>query len=109
MGGARAKLKRQVLAFKLFANGRPGYVESPPQESAWHISSGEGMIPWKRPAPARKTTLCGVPKLYAKPRRGSKFFHCGLSTPEGQVSNSQRTPAFRVTLLVARHVSWTSD
>jgi hypothetical protein len=45
MNGELAKLKRPVVAFRLFSNGRPGYVESPPHDGAWHMSKGEGRIP----------------------------------------------------------------
>src|ERR1700730_15923858 len=34
------------------------------------------------------------------------FFHCVLSTFDGQVSHSQRIPPLRVSRLVARHLSW---
>src|SRR5580692_630658 len=107
MNGELAKLNRPVVAFKLFSNGRLGYFASPPQEGSWHMSKGEGIVPWNSPKPARKTTLRGVPKLYAMPTRGSKFFHCVLSTPDGQVSNSQRKPPFKVRRGVARHLSST--
>src|SRR5579862_3742712 len=106
MKGELAKLKSPVLAFRLSSNGRPGYFERPPHEGAWHISNGEGIIPWKRPKPARTTTLWDVPRSYASPRRGSTFLYCVFSTPEGQVSNSQRNPAFRVSCREARHLSW---
>src|SRR5579871_5098899 len=103
--GAPAKLNSPVLAFKLSSNCRFGYLESPPQDGSWHISKGDGIIPWNSPKPARKTTLCDVPRSYANPSRGSTFFHCVLSTPEGQVSNSHRTPAFSVNFFDARHLS----
>src|SRR6267143_143794 len=89
-----------------FSNGRPGYVPMvPPQDGSWQASKGAGIIPWNNPNPARTTTLRLVPMLYATPTRGSIFFHCVLSTFDGQVSHSQRRPALRVSLLVARHLS----
>src|ERR1700730_14224094 len=93
MVGELAKAKSSVLASSPFSNGRPGYFPMvPPHDGSWQASSGAGMMPWKRPNPARTTKFRLVPRLYARPTRGSKFFHCVFRTFDGQVSHSQRRP-----------------
>src|SRR6266849_4357936 len=104
--GWLANAKMRVAASRESSKGRPGYLPKvPPHEGRWQASRGAGIIPWKRPKPARTTMLRLVPTLYAMPRRGSKFFHCVLRTFEGHVSHSQRIPPFKVRRLVARHLS----
>src|SRR2546425_9756397 len=63
-GGALQNANIRVAAFSESSKGRPGYFPKvPPHDGRWQASNGAGMIPWKRPKPARTTTLCFVPTL----------------------------------------------
>src|SRR5581483_2062404 len=94
ISGAAPAADNRVRAFKsscLFS--RPGnFPITPPQDGIWHISSGDGIVPWNNPAPARITTLRLVPSAYENPARGSKFFSGLLMAAFGQVSPSHLKP-----------------
>ena len=56
--GSDPKAESLVFAFRSsWMFSRPGYFDKPPQEGIWHISNGEGIWPWKSPAPPRTTKL----------------------------------------------------
>src|SRR5690242_10971106 len=64
---------------------RPGYGPlMPPQDGIWHISSGDGIVPWNNPPPPCTTKFRFVPSAQEKPARGSKFFIGLLMAALGQ-------------------------
>src|SRR5260370_24705907 len=101
--GALANANSRVTEFRASPCGRVGYGPAvPPHEGIWQAINGAGMIPWNRPNPARTTTWRLVPRLEARPSRGSKFFHCVFRALEGQVSPFQPIPPVAVSRPVAR-------